>query len=402
MDGQPPDAGPSDDYSFRSRASSIVSTGTKTSLAPTFLTTPFNPQSLPPPAPTPPASSPSTVTSGVIDVLLGRRNFRISARPGSILSISSFDVPAPPYSEALNTPAIPIEQYAPLAHRSRENATRTDWQGPNLELPPRPRVQIRPSTAEHESSASENETQASNSYDDEDGTRTASPPSPPLSPFESSQNALSAHYTNVVRTIDSNHRAEVARLEANHQAQMTALSSAHAAELDNELDALRSELETEHTNALAATRNDIDGVYRGEFARMRQEAHELGAAKELTEQLMDQVTVKVVELDRRIKGLEAEAEQAEKEKARLKEEADERERMARNEVEDVWERRWKDRMNLAAEQVMKADREFRVWKEEVEKRWPEAAEEVRETVEELIRGEEEARKGKKGKKWPSF
>ena len=62
---------PAEVMSLRSRASSIVSTSTKTSIT-----------TLPQPAP-----SSSTHPSGSIDVLLGQRNFRITARPGSVLSI---------------------------------------------------------------------------------------------------------------------------------------------------------------------------------------------------------------------------------------------------------------------------------------------------------------------------
>ena len=81
---------PADIISLRSTASSIISTGTKTSIG--TLAQAYHPH--------------EESSSAGIDVHLGgHRNFRITARPGSILSISSLDSPAPPYESCSSTNA---------------------------------------------------------------------------------------------------------------------------------------------------------------------------------------------------------------------------------------------------------------------------------------------------------
>lgn len=215
-----------------SRASSIISTGTKTSIG-----TYSQPQ--------PPSQELYPPTNG-IDVLLGRRNFRITARPGSILSISSFDQPAPPY-----------EPYS-TANQSTTTLAPTPSQDALTE-------------------------------------RTSSPSSPssPSANDPENANALSQHYTRVVRTIDTNHRAEIARLEASHT------------------DAL-ARLDALHLSTLAATRHDIDAAYRKE-----------------------------------IKAREH----------RLTEESKIAIQKARNEIENVWEGRWRSQMRVAADEALRIEQD---------------------------------------------
>ena len=65
-------------------------------------------------------------------------------------------------------------------------------------------------------------------------------------------------------------------------------------------------------------------------------------------------------------------------------EHDEAVRKARNDVEDTWEARWRDRMRLAGEEVGAAFGERKrvadCWEEEVGLRWPDEVDEVRRGV----------------------
>lgn len=160
-----------------------------------------------------------------------------------------------------------------------------------------------------------------------------------MSPLSSSTNAISAHYTAVVRTIDTNHRAE--------------------------LELIRQE----HAAALAQTRNDIDAAYRIPFRQARNRAEACSAEAEANKQLVEERAEEIESL--RVRNRAAEKELAElktsseKQIQALKEEIDGLKEVAeqmkvsgessvlraRNEVEDVWEGRWRDRMRLAAEQV---------------------------------------------------
>lgn len=331
----------------RSRASSIFSTGTKTSI------------NTLPPQPPPHAES----HAGPIDVVLGRRNFRITARPGSILSISSFDYPAPPYTEAIGGDA--SQSTATLTavsfqtgdeqqeygndDESEPGHVETDLDnatGDELEMPasiqqPVPVVLhaqplILQTTGHHDYPSS---VEPIHDADDRSPTRTVSPPSPPMSPLSSSTNAISAHYTAVVRTIDSNHRAELERLQREHHA------------------------------ALAQTRNDIDAAYRLAFREERQRAASATAEAERCKQLAEERAEQLESLILKQRATEKELAEIKASSemeipvlrdeiaalkaatAQMKSSVQADVLRARNQVEDVWEGRWRDRMRLAAEQV---------------------------------------------------
>lgn len=320
-----------------SRASSVISTGTKIS------TSTLSHQ--------PPEQSTSTY-NGSIDILLGRRNFRISARPGSILSISSFDHPAPPYSEVNPEGAassatlihdLPEEDEEQPSYPS--DVLPTIPEPPYSEDAPLSPIPIRPPISVP--SATETPPDAH-----DPSSRTPSPPSPPLSPLSSSENAISAHYTAVVRTIDTNHRAEIARQQEAHQM------------------------------ALHQLRHDIDAAYRLEFRAVRD------ACDTQTASLRSQVEALEAELETR-RADDFERDQGRRDE--VEKERDEAVRKARNEVEDLWEGRWRDRMRLAGEEVGAAygerKRVGRCWEEEVRRRWPALADEVRAVVETKIRKE---------------
>ena len=170
-----------------------------------------------------------------------------------------------------------------------------------------------------------------------------------------------------MRTIDSNHRAEISRL-----------TDAHTRQLD-------------------ATRHSIDAAYRAELRASHgrhQEATaelhaELDSLKLEIERLTDVVAHKSGETDSAREGFALR-------EAELEVERKEAVRKARNEVEDVWEDRWRDRMRLAAEEVGAAWGEGRkvgrIWEDEVAKRWPKDVEDVREAVSGRLKHEKEGGK----------
>ncbi|MCJ1255990.1 hypothetical protein MMC24_003809 [Lignoscripta atroalba] len=269
--------------SVRSRASSVISCGTATSI-----TTLPQPQS---------QSQPQEETTG-IDVLLGRRNFRITARPGSILSISSFDQPAPPYD---NFPHDQSHQQPPTFPSIRDTstsppATHSPTQSPHPFSEPQPQF-ISPTTP-------------------------ATDPDPDPEP----DNIITQHYTRVVRTIDANHRAELTRLTQSHT---------------SELSSLRHSIDAAYRRVLQAKDAEVDHI-RAETATL---TASLSAAHQLA---MEDKEKEIEEL---------------REQARRREEVLDDERLravgkARNEIEDLWEGRWKDRARVVAEEGRRREEEF--------------------------------------------
>lgn len=209
--------------SLRSRASSVVSTGTKTSIGTLQREEPL-----------------SSNLSLVQDVL------RLAARrPGSILSVTSLEHAAPPY-EGLNLSTTTIT----------ERAADSDD----------PAVGDRPSPSYSEAELSENDS--------------------PLT--ADTDNALFAHYRQIVSTVDQNYQQQLAEM--------------------------RQRI------------NDIDQVYRKELrARDREveKAREEVATRE--DQMLEQQQVAVDK--------------------------------ARNQVEDIWETRWKDIIRLQAEEMRRLELE---------------------------------------------
>lgn len=286
------------DLSLRSRASSTISTGTKFSIA----TLPYEEQH----------------PTG-IDVLLGQRNFRITTRPDSVLSISSFSQP-PPYEE-------PSDSYCastPLA------TSPTERSGPQSYIT---------------TSSPQTPTQSE-------------PASPNTVTTLDHENALSRHYTHVVRTIDANHHAELAHLNSTHIAE------------------------------LASTRHAIDAAYRRELKAKdfdveqirRESAKEVADAEERCRTLMEGKNMQMEQLRQestdRIAGTEVKCISTITD---LIQECEVRVHKARNEVEDVWEWRWKDRARISEEEAVRGNEERKVqlwghrdeiWKRVLGEKWP--------------------------------
>ncbi|MCJ1312328.1 hypothetical protein MMC25_006002 [Agyrium rufum] len=305
------EAGPSQAFrdharSTRSRASSVISTGTKTSIG-TFGT----------------IAQQEERGSGM-DVLLGQRNFRITTRPGSIISISSFDRPAPPYE--MDNPSTPVQLPSnlsfPLAPGSEQLLEDSSEEQPDERQVNRRQSHKSSRLTLQSTPSSTAETHSSG----QPSSRDVSPPSPPFSPVSvvDPENIISQHYTRVVRTID-----------ANHQAEIDALKSAHASEI-------------------AHLRHEIDQAYRKEFRakvaqveKIREESAR--AVSEVEERCME-------ELERKSRTLEEVQGELEEVEARLEREWMGRVERERNAVEDLWEGRWKDRARVLRVEAL-AERE---------------------------------------------
>ncbi|MCJ1374982.1 hypothetical protein MMC20_006215 [Loxospora ochrophaea] len=281
--------------SLRSRASSVRSTGTKVSIS-----------TIPPDN----AAAPGAEFS-----LLARRSFRITQRPGSILSISSVDQqPAPPYSPLSS----PNDQTLPPPHTIPPPQS-----SPQTETAPQTHTSTPPASSANTSS-------------------TPSPTSP--LPFPDAE-TLSQHYSTIVRTLDASHTREVASLAQTH------------------------------TLELSSQRHAIDAAYRRElYARERE-------VEKIREEAATAVAGMEAEVDR-VKG------EMEGERRRMEVEAERRIEKARNEVEDMWEARWKDRSRVVGEEVRRAveERDER-WAREVGRRWPGLEAELRGLQEEIAMGD---------------
>ena len=160
---------------------------------------------------------------------------------------------------------------------------------------------------------------------------------PPEHDVEGEEGALIAHYSRVVRTIDSRYTAEVARLTNENQKA--------AEEFDREVARMRNEIDATYRNVLKERDKAVE--------RAREEA----ASR--VEELEKVVRAWKVECQERLEETEVVATET---KERLRAEGERQASKARHEVEDVWERRWRDRMALVDEElgrrVEERDREW--------------------------------------------
>ena len=156
-----------------------------------------------------------------------------------------------------------------------------------------------------------------------------SPPQEPSSPVPEdaeTENALSAHYSRIVRTIDSRYTSELERLRQ----EIAALQQSHAEEL-------------------ALMRNNIDAAYRDVLKKRNKEVEKAKeSAASRAEELEKEVQRWKVETEGKVAILERENEVERERMAERHQMEVERER---NAVEDVWERRWRERMDLVEEEA---------------------------------------------------
>lgn len=295
--------------SVRSRASSTISTGTKFSIA----TLPYEEQF---PNPT------------AIDVLLGRRNVRLTSRPDSVLSITSSTQP-PPYEgpSEINGVSTPLATSPTERNGPQDYITTSVPRTPTQSQSPSPSSQSQPA-------------------------------SPNTATTFDHENTLSQHYTQVVRTIDANHHAELARLNATHIAE------------------------------LASTRHAIDAAYRRELKakdlhveQMRREsAKEVADAEDKCRRLLEGRDTQMEQLRQECAGRIADTEaKCISTIQDLMRECEARVHKATNEVEDLWEKRWKDRARISEEEAARRDEEMKaqlhgrrdeVWMRLLGEKWP--------------------------------
>ena len=283
-----------DIISFRSRASSIISTGTKFSIS----TTP-------------------QAHSHIEDVFGGSTPRTTSTRPASMYSMRSIAPSLPPYEDQAPR-TVPYQTVMPSGYDSDQSPT--------------------PSTADPE-------------------------------------NALSVHYSRVVRTIDENHARQLARVYEAHDQQLKM-----------------------HELELAVTREAIDQAYRKEWKaknremeRVREEA--AASVAEMQETLdrelgktREECAAKVAAVEEKIQSLtvtNAESlsriqQDATDQVVTLHEEYQDTIDKARNAIEDLWEGRWNDRTRLAAEEAQRRDVEKDVeWLQIVESTHAELLDEIK-------------------------
>ena len=190
----------------------------------------------------------------------------------------------------------------------------------------------------------------------------------PSSPTLDLENSLSMHYGRVVRHIDETHRRQVARINLAHE---------------QELAAVRDAIDKAYRQEFKAKDREIE--------RIRAEAAgDVAAVEESKVREVDRVRD---EGEAKVKALEGEVEavrrECEKVVGRLRWEAEERERERRegfekamekacNAIEDVWEGRWKDRSRFGVEEARRRleDRDGE-WLEMIEREHPELVEEMR-------------------------
>jgi hypothetical protein len=200
---------------------------------------------------------------------------------------------------------------------------------------------------------------------------------PSTSPVSEPENALVIHYGRVVRTIDQNHALELAQIANEHERKL-------------------AQAIKEQERELAAVRHEIDQAYRREWKAKNREV----------EKFREEANARVANLEAEYHNLIiAHAATA----ARLQQENSDQIAAlvdaheisidkARNEIEDLWEGRWSDRVRLAAEEARILDLENQrrlekavadrdeEWVKELGKRHPELLDELKDTISGLRAG----------------
>ncbi|KAI4261138.1 MAG: hypothetical protein L6R42_003659 [Xanthoria sp. 1 TBL-2021] len=240
---------------------------------------------------------------------LGNNN---SGRPHSITSVAH---PAPPYTEAINSTL-----QLPTHHNG-------NLQGLLSRLA---EVADRPAEA-----ASLNEPLAPSTIASGDTTPA---PDSPLDP-ELNPSTQAAYYSNVVRTLDSNFTAELEHLRQ------------------------------KHVQDLALTRHQIDSVYRAQWKAQNRENEKI---REEAAKARDEEVQRIkAESDARVRGLEEKVRELEGALVAQAEEGHAKHEKAvekaRHEVEDLWERRWRDRARIEEEEKERAEIEWEKERAEVER-----------------------------------
>lgn len=160
---------------------------------------------------------------------------------------------------------------------------------------------------------------------------------PSVSPPSDSENALSMHYSRVVRTIDGNQAQEIQRLTEEHERELTACRD----EIQHLVGA--------HEKELAAMRHEIDQAYRKEWKAKNREV------EKIREEANTVVATLQIEVERLITTHEDTVLRMQHETSeqimRLEKAHEVAVDKARNAIEDLWETRWSDRTRIVKEEA---------------------------------------------------
>lgn len=301
--------------SLRSRASSVISTGTKFSI--------------------------STLPQENLhmDSIMNSPAARNAAHPASTYSFRALEHVLPAYEDHLHVTEA-LQQ--PLTVQTQTGANQ-DFPGVN----------------------GVNSSDATNAGD-------ATPPLPPTPSTTDPENALSQHYSRIVRTIDTNHARQLARIHQTHETQLeTELAATrHAIDQvyrkdfkakDRKVEAMREEAETIREEAAAdvvKVREEADA----NVVNVRQEAGaEAAVLRTEIEALISEGEETVASVRREAGEDIALVNEAHEGKILMMEETYERSvEKARNMVEDLWEGRWSDRTRLEGEEAKRKEVEERM------------------------------------------
>ncbi|KAI4112374.1 MAG: hypothetical protein LQ345_006471 [Seirophora villosa] len=239
----------------------------------------------------------------------------LTGRPRSMLSMTSIARPAPPYTETPEFPLVlPGHQSGDFQHPLNPPSDLPPPQPSSASIPtPPPPSSPDSATTSPPASSSASDSDASSSPLDPDNPRTCT-----------------RYYSQIVRTLDQNYTASLAALRA------------------------------QHARDLAATRHSIDAAYRTQWkaAARDTELAKQDAAREV--EAVKQEAARAAEAMRReCEGNARQMERAIVEHAEQKEwEMQAAVQRARHEVEDLWERRWRERARVEAEEKARREREY--------------------------------------------
>ena len=193
-------------------------------------------------------------------------------------------------------------------------------------------------------------------------------PSAPSTSIIDPENLISRHYGNVVRTIDANHQRLLARTIQGHEQELAATRDAIDKVYRKEFKAKDREMEKLREKA-AAEIAELEGFKERELDRVR------GENAKKVEALEAKVRELRVDHEEEVASLQRIAANNAEEMSVMHDKGIEK---ACNAIEDIWEKRWNDRMKLAAEEgqrrVEKRDEE---WLGVLGREHPELVEEIK-------------------------
>ncbi|KAG8530967.1 uncharacterized protein KY384_004324 [Bacidia gigantensis] len=171
--------------------------------------------------------------------------------------------------------------------------------------------------------------------------------------------SLTAHYSRVVRTLDERYTDELERRR-------------------QEIERLQST----HTSQLAQMRNDVDAVYRIELRKRSQETERV---KEEFASRAEELVRDALKREEGSRNLVSQVNfEAEQQMQELREQHMQELQRERNAVEDVWERRWRERMNLLEEERTRSIRKRdEKWLSFIQERHPQAVDAAKSMLWEL-------------------